>query len=524
MSYQTAQRDQLSKKKGVFSWGFVDNVQDLNKQPYYASYIRNARPDGDSIIIRPWHQLLVTLTAWSYPKGIWSYLRTDPSNDRLIVRHNTDATHKLYTITEAGVATSILTNSDIASDNRMTFTNIGDVIYCMNGSDDFGKLSGTTYTTPSTWITNFAPWFSVVFNGSHRASWRSTNPNIVYKSVADNYEDFNSSWSDQFTFEETITWLATNNQALFYFTKNTISVTGFNDVFDSWWTIAFNTRPLEVKEWAVNHASIVPAGSNIYYLTPSNKINIVARWANIDWFETVQLSHREYAGIDKIMETLDPDQTASFWYFLPDKNLIKWHLKTYWASFNDICVVYDVEWDSFYIDWQKYFYDWVHFKGKNYTISMLESKVYRDEYSNDDEWAPIPFEYYTKEFYIADPTIKKILRESRTLLDINELASITQEIWIDWVARDTKTVDSDNIPVYSWGLGTEMVWIEAIGAWSLDDDYVETYILRTKGNLNMKGKKFQRRFRNSVVGSKVRLKDILAKIEVLNPLTSDLTV
>jgi hypothetical protein len=64
---------------------------------------------------------------------------------------------------------------------------------------------------------------------------------------------------------------------------------------------------------------------------------------------------------------------------------------------------------------------------------MIEEKVYQDEYSFDDEGSAIPFEYHTKEFYVADPTIKKILWESRTLLDINELAELTQEIWIDGI-------------------------------------------------------------------------------------------
>lgn len=50
----------------------------------------------------------------------------------LVVRHNKDADEKLVTITSAGVVTNINTGADIASDNRMTFVNVGDVIYCMN--------------------------------------------------------------------------------------------------------------------------------------------------------------------------------------------------------------------------------------------------------------------------------------------------------------------------------------------------------------------------------------------------------
>ena len=76
---------------------------------------------------------------------------------------------------------------------------------------------------------------------------------------------------------------------------------------------------------------------------------------------------------------------------------------------------------------------------------MVEPKVYQDEYAQDDEDSPIPFEYRTKEFYISDPTIKKIFRETRTMLDINELVVMTQEMYIDGVLVDSKTVDSDNI-------------------------------------------------------------------------------
>lgn len=48
----------------------------------------------------------------------------------------------------------------------MSFVNVGDVIYCMNGSDLYGKLSNTTYSNPSTGVANLAPAFGVVFNSS----------------------------------------------------------------------------------------------------------------------------------------------------------------------------------------------------------------------------------------------------------------------------------------------------------------------------------------------------------------------
>jgi hypothetical protein len=528
--YRTAKRINIWSKEWAFSQGYIDNTQNLHLPEWASPYLRNCRLDWHSITIRPWHQLLATLTDWDYPKWIWEYYRADPANNVLVVRHNQEATKKLVTITSAWVVTAITTAANIASDNRMSFSNIWDVVYCMNGSDDFWKLSWTTYTTPNVWIASFAPSFAVSFNSSHWASWWSSNPNKVYKSVWDNYEDFNSAWSDIFTFEDIITSLATNNQSLFYFTKNTISVTDKDDITDTAWTITYVTRPLQVKEWAINNATTVTAGNRVFFVTPSKKICEVARSRSVDWFEVLELSERKYQGISKIMSELDDDQSDAFGYFLPKENLIKWFFKLNWSSLPDICIVYDVQKDKFLVDNSKFFYDWVHFDGRNYTISMVESKVYRDEYWLDDEWSAIPFEYYTKEFYISEPTFKKLLWETRTLLDINLLADLFQEIWIDWALKDTKEIiGTDLLSLSTWGIGTESIWVSSIGTeWEEEDetedsDYNEIWIIRTKWNLNVRMKKMQFRFRNQVVGSKVRLKNINAKVDVLPELTNNLT-
>jgi len=527
MSYSTSKWISPGEKTNwVFSWGYVDNTPNITLWESFSPYLRNARLDGASIIIRPWHSLFAPLTTGSYPKGIGSYLRTSAANDVMIVRHNISGTQKLNTITAAGVVASITTGADIASDNRMSFTNVADTVYCLNGSDGLGLLSGTTYTVPSTWVSNFAPAFSVIFNGSQWASGWSSNPNKVYKSIAGTYSSFSGAWSDTFTFEETITGLAASNQALFYFTANSVSVTGVGDITDTAWVLTYTNRRLKVKEWAVNNASIVAAGNEIYYWTSSNTISKIATGSNINGFEVLDMGARKYRGIEKILATLDVDQTASFGYFVSDKNLIKWFVKTAGSTLNDVCIIYDITKDAFLIDSGKFFYWGLFYKGFNYTISMVEPKVYQDEYAQDDEDSGIAFEYWTKEFYISDPTLKKILWESRTLLDINELASCTQEIWIDEVLQDTKTVWITNFVLALDWLWTPAIGIDAVGevGWGDGiDNMQEIYILRTKWNLNKKWRKIQFRFTNSTVAWRVRLKNISMKVEVLSHLTTNLT-
>jgi hypothetical protein len=187
-------------------------------------------------------------------------------------------------------------------------------------------------------------------------------------------------------------------------------------------TFYYTTRALTVKEWAVNHWSIVNIWNRIFFLSSSNKICQIAKWQNIDWFEVLELSERPYVWISNIMSTLSKTQNTAFGYFLPKENNIKWFDKSEWATFNDTCIVYDVWKDKFLVDTQKYFYDWTFLNWYNYTASHINWSIYKDEYSQDDEWQAIPFTYHTKQFFLSDPTIKKIFWETRTLLDINDMS------------------------------------------------------------------------------------------------------
>ena len=318
-----------------------------------------------------------------------------------------------------------------------------------------------------------------------------------------------------------------NNQSLFYFTKNTISVTGKWDIQDIWGTINYLTRPLTVKEWAVNYSSIVNVGTNIYYWTPSNKISKIARGANIDWFEVQEISDRKYAWLDGIMKTLDLDQTDSFGYYLPENDLIKWFVKSINSTFNDVCIIYDVSKDAFLIDDNKYFYWGVNFKGKNYTISMIEPKIYQDEYWSDDEDAAISFIYETKYFDLQVPQTKKELWSSDTYIAINDLASLTQQIIIDGNSIDTKIINSDNIPISISWIWTKSIWTYWVWTWwgySGDSWLYNIVIRRTKWDLQSKWYKVKFLFIDSEIWSKIRLETLSMRLEILPMEANNLTI
>lgn len=134
---------------------------------------------------------------------------------------------------------------------------------------------------------------------------------------------------------------------------------------------------------------------------------MVARGSNVYGFEVVELSDRKYKGINNIMNSLDPDQSSSFAQYYPEDSIIKWHLRSRGATFNDTVIVYDVEKDMFLVDSNKFFFDGTYFNGQVYTVSTITPTVFKDEYGNDDNGSGIAFEYWTKAFDEGEFTMKK---------------------------------------------------------------------------------------------------------------------
>lgn len=174
-------------------------------------------------------------------------------------------------------------------------------------------------------------------------------------------------------------------------------------------------------------------------------------------YDVSELSHRANRGITKTMDTLDSDQTGGFCYVVPELQIIKWHLKTRGSTFNDICIIYNTEYDEFMVDDHKVFYGGVNYKTKNFTISQVEPKIYLDEYGYTDDDSPIQFRYDTKVMNFGEPTINKCLWMTRTYLGINVLAEVYQNIYANGGLVDRKLIDNNTIPQVKDGIGTEPV-------------------------------------------------------------------
>lgn len=515
MSYDSSKYQNLVDNKwhAPFAGGIIDNQQSYLLPPHCTPFARNFRVNGGSIEIRPWYSTVIDYTSGWYPHWIGSYLRASSINDRLAVYQNL----KVKSLTTDWTSTDC-TGITFTGTWRMNFTNIGDILYCMNWTDQFTKLSWTTLTQPITVPSSFAPSYSVVFNNTQWCGWWSSNSNIVYRSIPWTFDDFTGSWSGNIWFNEQITWLCSNLESLFFFSKNSVSVTTKGDITQSWSNFGYAVRWMQAQEWAICHNSIVWAWNAVFFLTPSNKIMRIEKGMSNLGFDTIDLTHRKNAWIEKIMNSLDPDQTNSFGYYVPSTNLCKWYLRSFWATFNDTCVIYSVNYDTFYVDTNKPFYDGLVHKWVEYTCSNIEAKVFQDELWQTDDDQAIQFEYQTKAFNPSGPTMRNELWESRFFGTINELAELVQEVYVDGNQVCTETFDKDNIPLITWGIGSNPIWDWAIWAYNSNNapDTFDIYNITTKWKLQKKWFFFVWRYTCSTLGAKVTLRNLQFKSEPLS--------
>jgi hypothetical protein len=99
---------------------------------------------------------------------------------------------------------------------------------------------------------------------------------------------------------------------------------------------------------------------------------------------------------------------------------------------------------------------------------------------------------------------------------INELAEVTQEIYVDWQLIDTKLINKNNITTVNAGVGTWQMWTEYVWwPWQLIAQYQEVVCLRTKWNLQKKGRLFKIKWRCNSLWANLRLEQIDTRFVVL---------
>lgn len=145
------------------------------------------------------------------------------------------------------------------------------------------------------------------------------------------------------------------------------------------------------------------------------------------------------------------------------------------------------------VDDHKAFFAGVNYNTKNYTVSHVEPKLYRDEIGQTDDDSPIQFSYRTKKIALGVPHMHKELWQARTWLGINQLASVSQTTYMDGQSVNETIIDSDDIPIDIDGIGTAEVGTFAIGEESVEseEETTDVAVVVEKGDLQVRGKYFE---------------------------------
>lgn len=84
------------------------------------------------------------------------------------------------------------------------------------------------------------------------------------------------------------------------------------------------------------------------------------------------------------MDSLDDDQSEAFGYYDSGNRLVKFHVKSAGAQFNDTVLIWDLEAKTFLVDDSKFFSCGTVHEKKPYCGSCLNGSTFEDESGTDD--------------------------------------------------------------------------------------------------------------------------------------------
>lgn len=561
MSFLTSKYIKLGEWDGnqpVFSSGLTEQMETWRLTDGKSTKLRNQRIRGYGSITRPgfkqvrvptgirkdWNYWLITddfylNRAWTPGMGITKYQTVDKNRKRLVVawlEENGAGQNVLFFIKDwIPVQYDVVQMKEWSDKHdfatKYQFLEIGDDLVIMSPDYPMAKYTNGSFTydavsTYSSFNKEMKPAFGVNFASRLCVAGDKRTPNLFFASKAGSSYDFETVDTAQsslfsgnsivYSFPETITGMITTAQGLFIFTPSTIHINYAEDVSTSAvGTTYLNFRPMEATEGAVNNKCIVNVLGQVYYLTPSNKINRIDR-QTFGYYAGVDASHVLGNGIQETMALLDEDQTDAFAYYDPVNQLVKWHVKTRWAAANNLVIIYDRQRDTWLVDDNKNFTDWVHFNGRNYTLSALAPLLYEDEVLNSDDWQKVRMFRASKEWNIGEPTIKKDFWMTRLYFSMDEEAELIQRVYVDGkLVKEIKwTIDE----LYANWYATKPIAIDSFAHEYPLDNLIDCVWVVDKDNLGARGTKMTVTW--EALGT-VWLQEFDMKAEMLDERTTD---
>lgn len=323
-------------------------------------------------------------------------------------------------------------------------------------------------------------------------AWGRDKSNVLFKSRAanlsapENILDFDWDGSDNLYFKSKIMGLAATREQLFVFTEDTIEIISS---WDSGGIATITSVPIAWSNQPANPRLVVKADDTVFFWTKENMMKSLnyMQWVT----ETVvgDISHRQNLSIKDFTDTLDEDQSTSFWYYNRKNKTIHWHLRQKWEPIPNIVLVYDVNTDSFFLDTNKYFNCVAEHNNKYYAGSSFATIVFEDDYWPTDDWVAIERERKSALLSMWSPDYRKEFRQLNVYWEKDDDVDINVSVLVDWQTAFNWQIKASWWSI-SWiasdSIGNDMVAFETQKWWLKPFEYVIT-----RGNLRARGKNIQ---------------------------------
>ena len=320
-------------------------------------------------------------------------------------------------------------------------------------------------TSTGTWwaltITDNAYFrFGEIYKQQVYLAWWGDKSNVLYGSRSWSYAspsnilDFDWDGSQALYFPTKIMGLAAIREQLFVFTENTIEILQQSSA--EWGIIADYSIPIAWSNQPVNPKMVVKADDLVFFRTKENQMKSLnyMQWVT----ETVvwDVSHRQNLSIVDFIDTLDEDQSTSFWYYNRNEKTVHWHLKQKWEPMPNIVLVYDVSTDSFFIDTNKYFRCVAEHNNKYYAGSSFGAIIYEDNNWPVDDWVAVERMRKTALLSVWSPVYRKEFRQVNIYWEKDDDVDIMVTVLVDWQTAFNWTIQASG-----WGIS----WMASTQIW-----------------------------------------------------------
>lgn len=450
----------------MFTKGFMQWKSNNKKPDYFANIARNVRIRNGWLTCRDgFIQLFEGDLDWV--QGIvWN-------NGKLLFVHD----NKLKTIDlSTNLVTDIQTIDSV--DDKVSFITywIYTIIltwvdyprvYNWSTCTQLTSANLTDDTLPTFWV-RYA-WFTVINSNAWAKNAIKISRPVAIAAQNNSYMRDLDSGSESITYDWEVLGLEASMNFLWIFTKTTIEKITKDNLTTAWGIQSLYSLPIAKWQEVLNNDSIVSAWDSVFFITSNMQV------ASIEYQQTNQtdpaltiLSDRrqDWLDVQDWLSNLNPDQSKAFGIFDKKQNCVKWFLRSFTSTVNDVCLVYDITNKTWYTDDNKYYSCICEFNNNYYAWWAFNWDIYQEEVGKLD-WDDWIDREYSVDMVQGSKFRKKYLWAWLSWV-INYPTVIKREVFVDDMLEFTDYIQwlSYSGADSSLGIGWAMMWERPI-AWEI---------------------------------------------------------